>query len=128
MIKYISKILKDNYPLYNRYSEDVDQGFKQPCFFIRKINGSGKRLMGRKFELNSLYSVQFFPDEENEKAKCIEIEDSFYSLFETVNGIHSSNMDSVILDNVLTFTFSLDYTVNIKQEDVENMEIINIKY
>ena len=130
MINYIADILKTSYPTYAIYSETVEQTFIRPCFFVKKINGSGKRVMGNKFELKNIYSIEFFPikTDNTEKEQCLEVEDTLYEVLDTVNNVHTANMDAVINTDVLVFTFDLDYTVKLEEEEVEDMEIISIKY
>ncbi|MGG7150867.1 phage tail terminator family protein, partial [Clostridium neonatale] len=49
---------------YTIYTENVEQGLEEPCFFIFSLKPSSKQLVGNRYERKYPFDIHFFPDTE----------------------------------------------------------------
>lgn len=49
---------------YTIYTEEIEQGFKEPCFFIQSITAAERQFLGRRYLFNQSFVVQYFPKED----------------------------------------------------------------
>ncbi len=48
------------------YTEQVEQGFLKPCFFVSFENSKIKRIIGNRFLQENKFCVKFFPEDSKE--------------------------------------------------------------
>ncbi|WP_308009276.1 DUF6838 family protein [uncultured Fusobacterium sp.] len=46
---------------YTIYTEEIEQGFKEPCFFIQSITAAERQFLNRRYKFNQSFVVQYFP-------------------------------------------------------------------
>lgn len=44
------------------YSETIEQGFLEPCFYIKEVNSSQNRELGNRYKREHLYDIHYFPN------------------------------------------------------------------
>ncbi|HFL3186098.1 phage tail terminator family protein [Clostridioides difficile] len=114
---------------YTIYSEDVEQGINEPCFFICPLNPSKTSYPnGRTLKKNS-FDVHYFP---RSKDKSFEINEVAEMLLEELEYIEidgdlvrGTNMNFEIIDNVLHFFVDYNY-FTIKSNDTEKMNDVEL--
>lgn len=115
---------------YEIYTDSVKQGLKMPCFFIKQLPSSKKRLIGNRFE-NELNLVIHVILEEVEMETLNSIGDKLYELeyITLLNGdiLRGTKMKIETSDGVLEFFITYKYFTYKDQKSKEGMEIINIQ-
>lgn len=101
---------------YKIYSEDVKQGFDEPCFFILLLNPSKKQLVGQRYEREHHFDIHFFPsNKENANNQMNSVADTLLDALEyiTVDGnlLRGTKMKVEPVDNVLHFFVSYNFIV-----------------
>ncbi|MDO4301254.1 MAG: hypothetical protein Q4D26_07690 [Clostridia bacterium] len=112
---------------YEIYTENVEQGLKEPCFFIQCINPKITRFRGNRYYRENQFAIQYFPKSKDYRTECFDVIDRMYTALEFVEVdnelVLGKGVDTNIYDGVLTFTINYDMFV-IVENDVEKMEIL----
>lgn len=125
----INELFGDDYYIY---SEEIEQGFKEPCFFIFLLNPSFKPKLGTRSYREYNFDIHYFPKISNEKN--YDMYDTNEKLIDgleyiSIDGglIRGSKIHSEIIDNVLHFF--IKYSLFVIKEDVETekMESLILK-
>lgn len=125
IINGILESLENEYPNFNKYVEDVEQGFQAPCFVVNIIDYERENLLEneRAYREKETVNVQvlFFPKENQQKREeKREIYEHMYNVSKCtaeirVNDkpIRANSSKSIINDNVLQVLVSYDFnTIN----------------
>ena len=121
-----AKYNKDDYKVA---TEQIQQSFVKPSFFIKNINQSQTQVLMGRYARDNDFVIHYFPDQKNKYANCHEVAESLYDALELIEvegklwrGI---GMSAQIEDGVLLFFVSYN-TFVLKQNLVEKMEEVNI--
>lgn len=124
----LNEIFGDDYEIY---SENIEQGFNEPCFFISLLNQTNTPKLGNRSYREYPFDIHYFPSVSNEKNKEInDINEKLLDALEyiSVNDslIKGSKINSEVVSNVLHFF--VNYNVFIVKDKVkdEQMESISI--
>ncbi|HBF2786907.1 TPA: hypothetical protein KN142_000818 [Clostridioides difficile] len=114
---------------YTIYSEDVEQGINEPCFFIVPINPSKVSYpSGRELKKNS-FDVHYFPKSNDKSFEINEVAEMLLEELEYINVnedlVRGTNMNYEIIDNVLHFFVDYNY-FTIKSNDTEKMNDVEL--
>ncbi|HGT0002582.1 TPA: DUF6838 family protein [Clostridioides difficile] len=114
---------------YTIYSEDVEQGINEPCFFIVTLNPSKTPYpSGRELKKNS-FDVHYFPHSEDKNFEINEIAEMLLEELEyiEIDGdlVRGTNMNFEIIDNVLHFFVDYNY-FTIKSNDTDKMDTVEL--
>lgn len=93
LINGISNALYNNFEGVDIYSESIEQGFSEPCFFVVTLNSSETPLLGVRALRSVDFNVQYFPS--NKHAENAEIEAVAAKLYGVLRRITLLNGDSV---------------------------------
>ena len=56
---------------YTIYTESVEQGLKEPCFFVSCIHSAGRKFPGRRYFRENQFCIQYLPaDRDREAEEC----------------------------------------------------------
>lgn len=121
----INEVFGDEYSIY---SEGIEQGFEEPCFFICMLKPSNFDKLGNRSYREYTFDIHYFPRETNEKN--FEMNSIAEELFDTLRLIEVSNdliqgrdMEYEIVDNILHF--KVKYKLFVIKEDIENEFMAN---
>ncbi|MDF2881578.1 MAG: hypothetical protein K0R54_2135 [Clostridiaceae bacterium] len=89
---------------YEIYSESIEQGFDEPCFFITKLTSSEKQIVGNSYDFKSSWDIQYFPSNE------------------PVDGIFKKNEEC---DNVATILTAIMKQITVDSKFVRGINISN---
>ncbi|KAA1180691.1 DUF6838 family protein [Paenibacillus sp. B2(2019)] len=113
-------------PEYPVYDEAVEQGMKQPCFFVLRIEGGQNREINRRYRRLNSFDVHYFPhkDASAPREECELMAERLYSELEYVTGAEGGyrgiGMRDEIVDGVLHFFIQYNYhVVRTKATDVK---------
>lgn len=116
---------------YEIYTETIEQGLQEPCFFVQCINPSiSKEMTNRK--LNSLlFMVQYFPESNTDAyAEINDVIERLYSCLASIDykgvTVEGSDIDKNVNDKVLNFNITYDFHTVITSDD-EKMESYTMK-
>lgn len=115
----------------NIYSENVEQGFDKPCFFIEAVNSSNKNLLGKRYLRKNSFDIKYFPEVESNNGMQ-EIASTLYDVLEILtleNGekVRGTKMSHKVLDGVLHFYVNFDMVLKRIENISDYMEDIEIK-
>lgn len=119
---------------YEIYPEEVKQGLKKPCFFIKLIKPSFTKERDEIYYAENLYCVHFFPENTKEpKAECYATLDRLYMALELIeingNPVRGIGMNGEIHDEILQF--HVNYNVFVRRVNdpimMETLEIIDFR-
>lgn len=117
----INELFGDNYYIY---SENVKQGFKEPCFFISLLKPSSTPKLGNRSLREYNFGIQYFPSSSNSKnAEMYEVSEKLISGLEYISFenklLRGSKIKAEIVDDVLYFFIKYSLFVVQKEEDEE---------
>lgn len=117
----INELFGDNYYIY---SENVKQGFKEPCFFISLLKPSSTPKLGNRSLREYNFGIQYFPSSSNSKnAEMYEVSEKLISGLEYISFenklLRGSKIKAEIVDDVLHFFIKYSLFVVQKEEDEE---------
>lgn len=136
IIDSICLVLSEHFPDTEIYTEKVEQGLSEPCFFVLPIMVSDTRQVGRRWHARYTVGVQFLPSSDRPKATCAETEELLYKLLEfiTVDGktVRGENFNSQTIDEVLSFfadyiMFTLEIPANPDEPMAEYTQNYQVK-
>lgn len=110
--KIRSKYPKEQYAVY---TESVEQGLKEPCFFVFQILQNQIDALDNRYKSNSAYVIQYLPGKRNARASCKETAQELYELLEYISDgssvFRGVNMRHEIRDGVLHFFVEYNYYI-----------------
>jgi hypothetical protein len=116
---------------YTIYTDGVEQGLKEPCFFIFSLKPSNRQLVGNRYERKYPFDIHYFPSTTEINFELNEMVERLYQSMEyiMVNGelIRGTKMNAEIVDDVLHFFINYNLHVIKQVAQEESMEEILIK-
>ena len=114
---------------YDIYTESIEQGFKEPCFFINMITSQNVKFLGTKYLKENLFCIQYFPKNDDTNEECMSVLEKMYSCLELItidsDLSRGTEMRGEIIDGVLNFFVNYDMFVY-KTRTVDEMEILDL--
>lgn len=132
IISSISNRLYDTFGTdYDIHLEPVEQDFKTPAFSIILMPSSAyMKIMGSENNINK-FDIIYYPKHDHYRQELIEMADSLKKAFrkplpidesvKTMEVVPASDISWRIVDDVLHFTFTLDYFVDTYESDDAEM-------
>ncbi len=101
---------------YTTYTESVEQGLNEPCFFVFCINHTNRVFLGKRHFRENGFCIQYFPaDTDRAKEECDAVAERLFSCLEyiTVTGdpVRGTKMRCEMVDGVLNFFVNYDLFV-----------------
>ena len=87
---------------YKIYTESIEQGFKEPCFFINMITSQNVKFLGTKYLKENLFCIQYFPKNDDTNEECMSVLEKMYSL------AISDNSDIVVCRSYMVCSNNLE--------------------
>lgn len=116
---------------YTIYTENVEQGLDEPCFFVFKLNPSSKQLVGNRYDKKYPFDIHYFPkDLENINYEINEVTERLYSALEYINVdgnlVRGTSMNDETVDNVLHFFVNFNMIVKKETATIDTMGSLDI--
>lgn len=110
-------------PTYTIYDEDVAQNFQKPSFLITLIDQDYSKRLNSKYKSLLSFDVAYFSKKKVTEIKedCLEAQLNLLREFDLIGSYRVLNKQATITDNVLHFTFNVNYS-EIKVEEFEKMQ------
>mgnify|MGYP001624748921 FL=1 len=114
---------------YNIYTEEVEQGFCEPCFFIQCLSQSEKEKLSERFLAQHSFVISYFPKKGN--AECWQVQKKlqyllYYITLEEGSLLRGTNRKGSITDGVLQFFVNYDFPMKYKVKPDEKMEVLKV--
>lgn len=112
---------------YEIHMEEIKQGLKEPCFFIACLNPTNNLFIGKRYERNNQFCIQYFPQSDEKQRECNGVAERMYDCLEYIKAdgdtkpIRGSGMNHQVVDGVLNFFVNYDF-FTVKTEDNTAME------
>lgn len=115
---------------YNIYTETVEQGFKEPCFFIKSLDPSKTPHPSKQSFREYLFDVMYFPGSEDINSEINSVTEYLFEgleVIELLNGDlkRGTGMHAEKVDDKLHFFVNYNVLTR-KLEQYENMEALEI--
>ena len=130
--KAIIKQLDLNFPTYDIYGEEIEQGFQEPCFFVQQLNKPRKKEI-QSYQDTVSFDIQYFLDEYEEdiNEKYNVMGDKLFEILEYIainenKKIRGSQMSYEIQDKVLHFYVTYIYYLQMV-DNKEKMKSLDVK-
>jgi len=104
---------------YNIYTESIEQGLKEPCFFVQCINPTSERFLGNRYKRTNQFCIQYFPSSEDKYNECMDVTDRLFFSLDVIgdNEWLATKMNSEVVDDVLNFFVNYDgFVYRIKEQ------------
>ena len=115
---------------YTIYTESVEQGLKEPCFFISCLNPTSKVFLGERYFRANQMCIQYIPTNTSvEKEECNAVVERLFNCLEYITVgedlIRGSKMSSEIVDGVLNFFVNYDlFTLRLRNKEDAMYEVL----
>lgn len=101
---------------YIIYTESIEQGLSEPCFFLFCINPTSRVFLKNRYFREKQFCIQYFPDDKDRaKEECNAVAERLFLCLEyiTVTGdlVRGTKMKYEIIDGVLNFFVNYDLFV-----------------
>ncbi|WP_459611998.1 phage tail terminator family protein [Clostridium botulinum] len=111
----INQVLDKEFPNTAIYNEEIEQGFEEPCFFIKVLSSGQDKELNIRYKKNISFDIHYFSDKEDINLDCNDMVDKLYEVLEYVkvnNSLYrSSEMTHEVIDGVLHFMLQFNYHV-----------------
>ena len=114
---------------YTTYTESVEQGLNEPCFFLFCINPTNRVFLGNRYFRENQFCIQYFPaDKDRAKEECNAVAERLFLCLEYITVgddlMRGAKMKYEVVDSVLNFFVNYDLFVY-KMTDSNVMEEIS---
>lgn len=116
---------------YEIFQNDVEQGLKEPCFFIAVLKPEVTPMMGTRYIKRNPFDIQYFPTSTGKNAEMIAVAERMMEALDFItlpNGdlLHGTSVSYEIVDNVLHFFVNFNLPMR-KSTDETYMEILEME-
>ena len=114
------------------YTENVEQGLKEPCFFIEYLKPSMELHLGSRYKKNMTFIVQYIPKLNAESNyECLNVLERLFEILSDLvvedRVLHEKNMQGEVTDGILTFTIDYETFVRKAFKPEENMDEVTVE-
>lgn len=110
---------------YTIYTENVEQGLEEPCFFIFSLKPINKQLVGNRYERTYSFDIHYFSKSEDSNNEINEVTERLFTALEYItvdnNLVRGTNMNAETVDNVLHFFINFNMIVKKEIDPIEAM-------
>ena len=111
------------------YTDNVEQGIHQPCFFVMLLDNEEEPLLLNRAYRTANFDIHYINDDAT-NAEREQIASKLYALMrfiDTASGkVHGVKLRHETVDNILHFFVTFKITVKYYTDDVEKQENLNV--
>ena len=136
----IARAIKEQFPQTDIFTEQLEQGFESPCFFIFCEGQREYNKLDVRFLAEHTFVIEYFPKERNQNCCCCakgdngdcwEVQSKLNRLLELIalddgSLVRGTNRKGEIHDNVLHFFVDYDFYMLKRKQPDEYMEVLNV--
>ncbi|MBS4961048.1 MAG: hypothetical protein KHZ62_09605 [Clostridiales bacterium] len=127
----IAKALRTEFGTkYKIYTEQVKQGFEEPCFFILELEDSFTPYIGYRGKYTALFDIHYFPDSRFIKNQEMQnVASRLYGCMRFIDSpvgkLRGMSMHSEITEDTLHFMVNFPMVVREKSQTIDFMEEVS---
>ena len=116
---------------YKIYTEDVEQGLSEPCFFIAVLEAQQVRIIGNRYMLTAVLDVHYFPSEKAKNKEMQDVASRLYKVLERITFLDGDMLNGFelkweVVDDVLHFFVTYKPTVKYFEAAEEQMAEVTV--
>ena len=116
IIKGINRIIKSEFPSMEIYANEIQQGFKEPCFFIKMLKLDEKQIIGERYFRRYFFDIRYHPDKHKKSQSIWGVADRLQDILEMIKTpeghlIRGTDRNAEVEDNVLHYFVSYNMLV-----------------
>lgn len=121
--------LDKHFPSAKIYGEEIQQGFQEPCFFIKILNPAQRQIMGSRYFREHPFDIHYFPSKEGDNEEMNDVANQLFRILEYIvfdgDSVRGTDVHYEIIDRVLHFFVDYNlYLVKTEQKEyMENLEL-----
>ena len=132
IVKGISSTIKKEFLSMEINVNEIEQGFKEPCFFIKMLKLDEKQIIGERYFRRYFFDVRYYPDRNKKSQSIWEVADSLQDILELITTpkghlIRGADRNAEVEDNVLHYSVSYNMFVIKPKNQEEHMENLQQK-
>lgn len=108
----INAVLDANFPGIDIAGEEIEQGLREPCFFVKLLEGAQEQELGRRYRRYHSFDVHYFGTDNRTMHTTAE---KLYDVLETIaipgGSCRGTGMRHEIVDRVLHFFVDYNFQV-----------------
>lgn len=113
---------------YKIYQNDVEQGLKEPCFFIAVLKPDFSPLQKNRFLSRNPLDIQYFPRSSRNNAELFAVAGDLMECLEFItlpdgDVLHGTSMSYEVVDGVLHFFVNYNLTLLRPPEEIKMEEL-----
>ncbi|MDD3049720.1 MAG: hypothetical protein PHR06_01090 [Candidatus Cloacimonetes bacterium] len=115
---------------YEIYTENIEQGLKEPCFSILCLNPTNELFLGKRYYRTNQFCIQYFPSTDDKSSECNNVIERLFDCLEfiivTGDLTMGTKMKGEVVDGVLNFFINYDmfvYKVVVASEPMESLVV-----
>lgn len=111
---------------YKIYTENIEQGLSEPCFFIVLLQAQQSRIIGNRFILSASFDVHYFPSTKAKNKEMQEVAQRLYPVLQRItlldgDMLNGFEMNWEMVEDVLHFFVSYKPTLKYHEAIEEDM-------
>ena len=130
IVKGISGIITREFPAMEIYANEIEQGFKEPCFFIKMLKLDEKQMVGERYFRRYFFDVRYYPDKHKKSQSIWGVADRLQDILEMIKTpeghlLRGTDRNAEVEDNVLHYFISYNMFViktKNREEYMENLQ------
>ena len=129
LTRAIAKAIKSEFPQFDIFTEQLEQGFESPCFFVLCISQNEQDKLDVRFLAEHTFVVSYFP--QNGNTECWDVQSKLHRLLELIalddgSLVRGTNRKGEIHDGVLHFFVDYDFYMLKEKDNDEYMEVLQV--
>ena len=131
IIDGIIKAIRTEYDKSFRiYTESVEQGLIEPCFFVRCLNPTHEREISDRYKRFYPFMITYFPSTDEPRSECQTVCETLFGLLNDVETdigiVHMSEISGEIVDGNLQFSMQCSVFARPVPEAVDDMGELSV--
>lgn len=108
------------------YVENIEQGLKEPCFFVKTLDVSQQKYIGNRYLLTVPLDVHYFPARKKKRTEMHDAAMRLQYILERITMLNGEMVNGVkahyeIVDDVLHYFITYKMVVKYSTDPVDNM-------
>ncbi len=132
LIDGIRSVIKNNFLETEIYLNEIQQGFKEPCFFIKMLKLDEKQMIGERYFRRYFFDVRYYPNKNKKNQSIWGVADKLQDILEMITTpeghlMRGTDRNAVVEDDVLHYFLSYNLFVIKPKNQEEYMENLQQK-
>ncbi len=111
------------------YTENIEQDFQEPCFYVKLLSANQKQILNNRYYLQHSFDIHYFPGTADKNFEMFETASKLSALeYITSDGnlIRGTKINYQVIDGVLHYLIDYNYYVYLSKEEAEKMQTLSV--